>query len=467
MNIQKIGHAGQVPPDMPPIPLSLYIHIPWCESKCPYCDFNSHADEVKEEQYQQALLTDLQNSIRSHPYLAERPLHSVFIGGGTPSLLSGKFYAVLMEQLAGIWRLSADTEVTLESNPGSAEAKRFRDYFACGINRLSIGAQSFNQHNLSALGRLHTVRDIFSAAEHADAAGFKRINLDLMFGLPGQTAAQAEQDLRTAAQLGTEHLSRYQLTLEPGTLFYARPPSGLPNPDILAETESMGWEILLEYGFRRYEVSAFARQTDARSADSQCRHNLNYWRFGDYLGLGAGAHSKLTLPDGRVLRIRRKRGPAAYIGAAGMTDDGKQPGRTGRPDRKVTEIFADARTLRGLCSDLPANPFWGGYNFLKTEDKIYEFMLNAFRLVNGFPLGLFVERTGLPVAHLTDAIKEASELGLVALSENYLTPTGRGERMLNDLLLLFTDLPPRESKEVIYKGTRGRKTFGVGQSVSL
>ena len=454
---------------MHPIPFSLYIHIPWCESKCPYCDFNSHSSEVQEEQYQRALLTDLQNSIRSHPYLAERPLHSVFIGGGTPSLLSGKFYAVLMEQLDGIWRLSADTEVTLESNPGSAEAKRFRDYFASGINRLSIGAQSFNRDNLNALGRLHTVRDIFAAAEHADAAGFERINLDLMFGLPGQTAAQAEQDLRTAAQLGTEHLSRYQLTLEPGTLFYARPPSGLPNPDILAETESMGWEILLEYGFRRYEISAFARQTDADSADSQCCHNLNYWQFGDYLGLGAGAHSKLTLPDGRVLRIRRKRGPADYIGAAHLTGDGERSQKVGRPACKITGIFADTDILRGTRSQVPvpANPFWGGCNFLNTEDKVYEFMLNALRLVNGFPLGLFAERTGLPVAHLQEAIKKASELGLVALSENYLTPTERGERMLNDLLLLFTDLPARDSEKTVRTELQTRKISGVGQGVSL
>ena len=287
-------------------PLSLYVHLPWCVRKCPYCDFNSHqsADEPPFEAYVDALLDDL---VVDLPWAQGRECQTIFIGGGTPSLFPG---AAIKRLLAGVRErlpLSADAEITLEANPGSAEAARFADYREAGVNRLSIGVQSFDDRSLAALGRIHDASAAVHAVSAARAAGFSNINLDLMHGLPGQDAAAAARDLATAIAQDVPHLSWYQLTIEPNTVFHSRPPA-LPVEDELAGIQQLGEEHLARAGFRQYEVSAYAKPGHA------CRHNLNYWRFGDYLGIGAGAHGKITLPDeNRVVRSRRSRVPKDYL----------------------------------------------------------------------------------------------------------------------------------------------------------
>ncbi|MDX1519970.1 MAG: radical SAM family heme chaperone HemW, partial [Gammaproteobacteria bacterium] len=293
------------------IPLSLYIHLPWCVRKCPYCDFNSHESgtvEAREMAYVDALVSDLDTSL---PEIWGRRIHSIFIGGGTPSLFSPAALERLLQACQARLNPYPDTEITLEANPGTAEAKKFRDYRALGINRLSLGIQSFSDTCLQKIGRIHDAREARAAIEMAHTAGFAEINLDLMYGLPGQSLEDAMGDLETAIDFQPQHLSWYQLTLEPNTVFAARPPP-LPGEDLVFNMQERGQDLLQDHGYQRYEVSAWSRP------DGQCRHNLNYWQFGDYLGIGAGAHSKITdVARGTVSRMTRHRIPERYIDLAG------------------------------------------------------------------------------------------------------------------------------------------------------
>lgn len=375
-------------------PLALYVHIPWCVRKCPYCDFNSHAlraAEPPEQDYVAALLTDLEAQL---PRIWGRTVSSVFIGGGTPSLFSGAAIDTLLAGIRARLNLHPDAEITLEANPGTVEADRFRDFRSAGVNRLSIGIQSFADAQLQALGRIHDRHEAIAAVEIAQAAGFDNINLDLMHGLPGQSVADACADLNQAIALGPSHLSWYQLTLEPNTLFHAQPPE-LPDDDTIAGIEETGFELLAEQGFRRYEISAFASQ------GRLSRHNLNYWSFGDYLGIGAGAHGKLS--DAATASVRRYQKP-------------KHPNDYLRTPGAELEV----RTL-------------------DHDDLIFEFMLNALRLVDGVPAAWFQARTGLQRDALEPAFREAINDGLLDGNPELIRPTEQGLRFLNDLQARFLD----------------------------
>jgi oxygen-independent coproporphyrinogen-3 oxidase len=375
-------------------PLSLYVHIPWCVRKCPYCDFNSHEarGEAPEQDYVQTLIADLELAL---PQIWGRRVYSVFFGGGTPSLFSARAIEELLAAFRARLNLAADAEITLEANPGTFESAKFRDYRACGVNRLSIGIQSFNPAKLQALGRIHDGDEARRAIGIAQAH-FDNINLDLMYALPQQTLAEAEQDIDTAQGFGTTHLSAYHLTLEPNTLFYRHPPP-LPDSELAADMQEMIEARLAAGGYRNYETSAFARP------GRECRHNLNYWRFGDYLGIGAGAHSKLSFPD-RVLRQARYKQPREYM----------QRTAAGAP---VQEEHA-----------------------LSIKDLGFEFMMNALRLAGGFEVALFAERTGLALATVELPLREAVQRGLITRDHVRIAPTPHGQRFLNDLLQLF--LPP-------------------------
>jgi oxygen-independent coproporphyrinogen-3 oxidase len=368
-------------------PLALYAHLPWCVRKCPYCDFNSHerGGELPEREYVDALVADLEAML---PAVWGRRLRSVFIGGGTPSLFSPEAIDRLLSAVRARMPLEPDAEVTLEANPGTADAGRFRGYRDAGVNRLSLGIQSFDDEKLRALGRIHSAADARRAIEMAQAS-FDNINLDLMYGLPGQTQEQARADLRAALAFGTAHLSAYQLTLEPNTVFYRKPPL-LPEHDACADMQLAAEELAGAAGLEHYETSAFARP------GMRCRHNLNYWEFGDYLGLGAGAHGKISFPD-RVTRHERAKQPREYLAAPATTQ----------------EIVVAPRNL----------PF--------------EFMLNALRLLEGVRTSLFQERTGLPIAVITRKLAGAREQGLLEDDSARLRPTRRGRLFLNDLLQLF------------------------------
>lgn len=375
-----------------PIPLSLYVHIPWCVRKCPYCDFNSHAlhDGVDQAAYVDALLLDLETDVVRVP---GRVLESIFIGGGTPSLFDGSSIALLLEGIAQRVGLAADAEITLEANPGTVEAAHFSAYRAAGVNRLSIGVQSLDDGKLLALGRIHTAAEARTAYRKARAAGFDNINLDLMYGLPQQTTVEALDDLSGLIELRPEHISWYQLTLEPNTLFHHRPPP-LPDEDSLVDMMEAGQVMLADAGYAQYEISAYAR--DGR----ECRHNLNYWQFGDYLGIGAGAHDKLSGPGPRIQRRSKLRQPAAFVAAA-----------------------ADG----AISVEREVGP----------EELAVEFFLNAMRLSAGVPVDLFESRTGLPLHSVTQALARARELGLMLDDPARLQPSSLGLRYLNDLLALF------------------------------
>ncbi len=374
-------------------PLSLYVHIPWCVRKCPYCDFNSH--EVKERidtnGYVDALLADLDGELAG---CRERALQSIFIGGGTPSLFPPADIGRLLQEVRQRIAWSEQIEITLEANPGAVEAEQFAALRETGVNRLSIGIQSFHADSLKALGRIHGPDEASRAVERARTAGFERINLDLMFGLPGQREAQAVEDVRIAAAFGTEHLSYYQLTLEPNTLFHRRPPE-LPDEERLWSIQEAGQRELQAAGFEQYEVSAYAR------AGGQCRHNLNYWRFGDYLGIGAGAHGKLTRDDGVIERRWKRRHPADYL----------------------------AGTARG-------EPLQGRRR-LTTEDRIIEFMMNALRLRQGVESELFTAVTGVAPERIAGAVALARQRGLLESDASRLCATELGFRFLTDLLVFF------------------------------
>ena len=383
---------------MSEIPLALYVHLPWCVRKCPYCDFNSHAVEsqgVPAEAYVEALLRDLETDA---PLAHGRAVRSIFIGGGTPSLFPACAIARLLEGVRGRVDLALDAEITLEANPGTVDEANFHGYRAAGVNRLSLGVQSLRAASLAALGRIHGVGDVARAVAAARAAGFSNLNLDLMHGLPGDLAGDALADLAAALAFEPEHLSWYELTLEEGTPFARRPPV-LPDEDVVAVDFEQGLEVLAGAGFRHYEVSAHAR------AGYACRHNLNYWQFGDYLGIGAGAHGKLTTPHG-VFRSVRRRHPVAYMKAAGLPDA-----------REIGQVEPDALTG--------------------------EFMLNALRLREGFEWSLFESRTGLPRAVLESPVAQGVQRGWLEDDGARLRPTPTGYRFLNDLQILFLDLPTR------------------------
>ena len=372
-------------------PLGLYVHLPWCERKCPYCDFNSHERaDLPEAAYVDALLLDLAGDAEA---VGERPVRSVFIGGGTPSLFSATAIARLLRGIADRVTLAADAEITLEANPGSAEAAKFPAFRSAGVNRLSLGIQSFDDEALTRLGRVHDRAEALAALAAARQAGFDDLNLDLMHGLPGQTVAGGLADLAEAAALAPAHLSWYQLTIEPNTVFHRRPPT-LPGELILGDLEHEGTARLEAAGYARYEVSAWSQP------HRRCRHNLGYWTFGDYLAIGAGAHGKLTGVDGRVRRYAKRRQPEAYLAAA--------PGEHSASER-----------------------------FLSPEDLAGEFMLNALRLIDGVPRRHFAEATGLSDAIIEERVRRLVGQGLLVADPTRLATTPLGLRFLDDVVGAF------------------------------
>jgi len=374
-------------------PLSLYIHIPWCVRKCPYCDFNSHAagNELPEQEYVAALLNDLDLDADA---AQGRELQSIFFGGGTPSIFSASAIGAILDGVNQRLAFSRDIEITLEANPGTAEQEKFRGFRAASVNRLSIGVQSFNPAHLKLLGRIHDREQAINAVAQARMAGFDNLNLDLMHGLPQQSIEDAESDLNAAIALTPEHLSWYQLTIEPNTEFNKRPPV-LPPDDTLAAIQDAGVALLNRHGYRQYEVSAYARDS------KRARHNLNYWQFGDYLGIGAGAHGKLTQPDGTIVRTQKTRLPRDYLSSQG------------RCDRNNTAIDFD---------ELP-----------------FEFAMNALRLNDGFERSLFTARTGLPWSAIAARVDALIQRGLLCAQGETVAPTELGRRFLNDVLAAFLE----------------------------
>lgn len=372
-------------------PLALYVHFPWCVKKCPYCDFNSH--EVKgsfpEEIYLDALRADLESAL---PLIWGRKIYSIFIGGGTPSLLSAGGLDRLLSDIRTLLPLDGAVEITMEANPGTFEAEKFRSYRASGINRLSIGIQSFNTEHLQALGRIHDGDQARKAIDIAHA-NFDNFNLDLMYALPSQSVEQARQDIQTAIDFAPPHLSLYHLTLEPNTLFAKYPPI-VPDDDTSADMQDMIAELTSAAGYQHYEVSAYAQP------QRQSRHNLNYWQFGDYLGIGAGAHSKLSFPH-RIVRQARYKHPQTYM----------EHMRAGNAIQEEAEI---GRSALG-----------------------FEFMLNALRLNDGVPVNLFAERTGLSLNFIEDSLNAAENRGMLFRDHKLLRPTELGRRFLNDLQEMF------------------------------
>ncbi|HUN67800.1 MAG TPA: radical SAM family heme chaperone HemW [Burkholderiales bacterium] len=368
-------------------PLALYVHLPWCVRKCPYCDFNSHESQGEPPfaGYVSALVRDLEAML---PSVWGRRLASIFMGGGTPSLFPAEQIDVLLSAIRARMALDPGAEITLEANPGTAEAARFRGYRDAGVNRLSLGAQSFDDAMLKALGRIHGADEARRAVDMALSV-FDNVNIDLMYGLPSQTLEGARADIEEAVRFGTPHLSAYQLTIEPNTVFYSKPPK-LPEDDLCADMQAIVEETLARAGFEHYETSAFAR------VGRRCRHNLNYWEFGDYLGIGASAHGKLSFAD-RVTRHERVKQPREYLHSGG-----------------------DVQARVVSAKELP-----------------FEFMLNALRLVDGFPAELASRRTGLPQLAFEGGLSEAERRGLAARDRGVVRPTERGRRFLNDLVGLF------------------------------
>lgn len=372
-------------------PLSLYIHIPWCVRKCPYCDFNSHEarGSLPEKEYVAALIRDLEMAL---PQIWGRKVYTVFFGGGTPSLLSGESVAEILRNVRMLLPLDIGAEITLEANPGTVEAARFAAYREAGVNRLSMGIQSFNDEHLQALGRIHSAEESKRAIEIAQRH-FDNLNLDLMYALPKQTLEQALQDVQTALSFAPQHLSCYHLTLEPNTLFYRNPPP-LPDDDASSDMQQRIEELLTAHGYQHYETSAFAQ------SKHRAKHNLNYWKFGDYLGIGAGAHSKLSFPD-RIMRQARYKQPQAY--------------------------------MQQVAKEAP----------IQTEHEVgrdelgFEFMMNALRLNEGFDSVLFQERTSLPLLSIQRELADAEKRGLLIRDHQHIAPTLMGQRFLNDLLEIF------------------------------
>lgn len=375
-------------------PLSLYIHFPWCTRKCPYCDFNSH--EVKgtlqEKEYIDALIADLEHEL---PNVWGRSIKSIFMGGGTPSLFSPEAIDRLLCALRARLNINPDIEITLEANPGSAEQQKFAEFKAAGINRLSLGVQTFSDDKLQRLGRVHNRKEAIQAAEMAHAAGFDNFNIDLMFGLPGQDHSQALSDVQNACDLEPAHISHYQLTIEPHTFFHQNPPT-LPGDDVLWEMQNSSQSYMQEQGYLQYEISAYAK------TDKQCVHNINYWQFGDYMGIGAGAHGKITnAQQQQIQRYWKEKHPVNYM--------------------EGTAEHTHVRETQTLDAD----------------NVCLEFMMNALRLTDGFSTTLFSSHTGLPIALLKEQLELAQDKGWLNWTEDKIKPTEQGQRFLNDLLQLF------------------------------
>ncbi|KRG70191.1 radical SAM family heme chaperone HemW [Pseudoxanthomonas dokdonensis] len=380
-----------------PPPLSLYVHLPWCVRKCPYCDFNSHEGKgaLPFEDYVDALIRDLDQDL---PLVWGRSIHSVFFGGGTPSLFPAEAIDRFLQAASSRLRFAPDCEITLETNPGTTEHGRFDRYRAAGVNRISFGIQSFDDACLKRLGRIHDSGEAERAVKLAQDAGYDNLNLDLMYALPGQTLAMAEHDLQRAFELQPAHISHYQLTLEPNTVFFARPPQGIPDQDNAWDMQERCQALLAAAGYGHYEVSAYARP------GRQCAHNLNYWRFGDYLGVGAGAHGKLTLgAEQAVLRRWKIKHPAQYLAHAGS----------------AAAIGGDER--------------------IAPQRLPFEYLLNSLRLHEGFALADFQARTGLELASLQPGLQQALERGWLVSDGALVRPTELGRRFTNDVISLFLD----------------------------
>ncbi|UOO82624.1 radical SAM family heme chaperone HemW [Uruburuella testudinis] len=387
ITFQKPGTLTALPP------LSLYIHIPWCVKKCPYCDFNSHQAkrDLAETAYVDALLTDLQTEL---PNIWGRPVETVFIGGGTPSLFQAASINRLLNGVRALVNLQPQAEITLEANPGTFEKEKFQGFKEAGVNRLSIGVQSFNNHALQALGRIHNRDEALTAIDTALNL-FDKVNIDLMYALPSQSVQTALTDVQTAIAAGAAHISAYHLTMEPNTPFGHTPPPNLPHDEAAQDIEDAVHAALLSAGFQHYETSAFAKPGQA------CRHNLNYWQFGDYLGIGAGAHGKISYP-GHIERTTRRRHPNDYLAAM----QSNPPTAIGRKP-------------------------------IAAEDLAFEFMMNALRLAEGVPSVLLQERTGISPAQIAAQIQTAQQKGLLDKDPLYFRPSEQGKRFLNDLLQCF------------------------------
>lgn len=373
-------------------PLALYIHVPWCVRKCPYCDFNSHAqrEPLPEAEYIQTLLNDLEDE---SIFAQGREINSIFIGGGTPSLFSADSYKALLQSIDHIIPIARNAEITLEANPGTFEQEKFLGYKDAGINRLSIGIQTFNDAQLQGLGRIHSASEAIKAASLAREL-FPKLNLDLMHGLPQQSQNDALEDIQQAIALEPDHLSWYQLTIEPNTEFHAKPPQ-LPVDETLWSIQEQGVSLIHDAGFNQYEISAYAK------GDNRSQHNENYWEFGDYLGIGAGAHGKITLlNEQKIIRRWKQKQPKSYM----------QP---------TTRLV--------------------GHETIQTEDLAFEFMLNALRLYDGVPTSLLTDRTGLSKDDIKIAVNKAIKQGLLSPSPERLKPTQQGRLFLNDLLAIFLD----------------------------
>jgi coproporphyrinogen III oxidase-like Fe-S oxidoreductase len=412
LDLSPMTHHSSLPFRALP-PLSLYVHIPWCARKCPYCDFNSHEarTEIPEQRYISALVADLEHAL---PQVWGRPVHSVFFGGGTPSLFSAEGIDAILAAVRARVPLAPGAEVTLEANPGTFEAEKFRNFRAAGVNRLSIGVQSFNSRHLRALGRIHGADE---ARQAIDAARrhFENFNLDIMYGLPAQSVEDALADVTEAIRFAPPHLSVYQLTIEPNTYFYRHPPF-LPDDDATAAMQETIEKALSAGNYEHYEVSAYAKRSTRSDPvtphpsspipprNARCAHNLNYWMFGDYLGIGAGAHSKLSFAD-RIVRQMRVKHPAHYLEGA----------QRGAPVQEEHVVAA--------------------------EEIGFEFLMNALRLSTGFPAAVFEERTGMPLATVLRGLDEAERRGLIVRDHARIAPTVLGRRFLNDVLQLF--LAPR------------------------
>ena len=372
-------------------PLSLYIHIPWCIRKCPYCDFNSHtADTIPEQEYAKALIEDLEQELS---LVQNRQLHSIFFGGGTPSLFSAGTIAEILRQVEKRIPFSADIEITLEANPGTVEQDKFSGYAAAGVNRLSIGVQSFNSEHLHLLGRIHSNLEAIKAATTARNAGITNFNIDLMHGLPQQSQQQALDDIQQAIDLEPMHISWYQLTIEPNTAFYNAPPT-LPSDDNLADIQTAGEQHLKQHSYDQYEISAYSLKA------KQSQHNINYWSFGDYIGIGAGAHGKQTdIEQQRILRRWKTRGPKDFL--------------------NTNKVFT------------------AGERTLNEQEIPLEFLMNSLRLNQGFQTTQFAKRTGLPITSISSKLELLAQRGLLAITEDSISTTAIGRRFLNSILEEF------------------------------
>jgi putative oxygen-independent coproporphyrinogen III oxidase len=373
-------------------PISLYIHIPWCVRKCPYCDFNSHVSKkaIPEQEYVDCLIADLRTDLNQ--YVINRPLSTIFIGGGTPSLFSPSSIGQILTAVDQHWGIQAGTEITMEANPGTVEQAKFAGFLAAGINRLSIGVQSFQNDKLNILGRIHDAAAAKNAFQAARDAGFTNINLDLMFGLPKQSISEGLADLQTAIDLKPEHLSWYQLTLEPNTVFYKKPPT-LPDIDLIDELQIQGQALLQQHGYQQYEISAYAQN------ERQCRHNLNYWQFGDYVGIGAGAHGKITLANDEVKRTRKIQQPESYL--------------------KGNNVFTAEEKI------------------IEEQNICFEYLLNALRLNQAIDLAHMQQRTSLTNEIILELLQTAIKREFIIIKNNQIIKTELGTQFLNNLLELF------------------------------